>query len=179
MVEIAKRWKNHFSDLLNRDSHVNPTALDNLQQRPIIDSMNDPPSFEEVKVSIGKLNMGKAAGQDDIFAESFHHGGDHLTKIIHEIIVNIWTAGIVPKDWKDTIMIPLYKGKGIKELCEHYRGIALLSVAGKILVGILLSRLNTHIVDTILPESQCKFRANRGTMDMIFTALQVQAKARL
>ena len=41
---------------------------------------------------------------------------------------------------------------------------------------VLLSRLNAEIVKTILPESQCGFRQNRGTTDMIFTALQIQEK---
>ena len=75
-------------------------------------------------------------------------------------------------------MIPLYKGKGEGkgEVCGNYRGITLLSSAGKILAGILLSRLNAEIVKTILPESQCRFRQNRGTTDMIFTARQIQEK---
>ena len=75
-------------------------------------------------------------------------------------------------------MIPLYKGKGAGkgEVCGNYRGITLLSSAGKILPGVLLSRLNAEIVKTILPESQCGFRQNRGTTDMIFTARQIQEK---
>ena len=75
-------------------------------------------------------------------------------------------------------MIPLYKGKGAGkgEVCGNYRGITLLSSAGKILAGTLLSRLNAEIVKTILPESQCGFRQNRGTTDMIFTARQIQEK---
>ena len=75
-------------------------------------------------------------------------------------------------------MIPLYKGKGAGkgEVCGNYRGITLLSSTGKILAGILLSRLNAEIVKTILPESQCGFRQSRGTTDMIFTARQIQEK---
>ena len=75
-------------------------------------------------------------------------------------------------------MIPLYKGKGAGkgEVSGNYRGITLLSSAGKILPGILLSRLNAKIVKTILPESQCGFRQNRGTTDMIFTVRQKQEK---
>ena len=75
-------------------------------------------------------------------------------------------------------MIPLYKGKGAGkgEVCGNYRGITLLSSTGKILAGILLSRLNAEIVKTILPESQFGFRQSRGTTDMIFTARQIQEK---
>lgn len=69
-------------------------------------------------------------------------------------------------------MILLYKNNGIMELCDHYHGIALFS--SKILMEILLSQLNVHIVDTIIPESKCAFSTIRGTMDMIFTAWQIQ-----
>ena len=61
-------------------------------------------------------------------------------------------------------------------VCMYYRNITILSSAGKILAGILLSRLNAEIVKTIIPESQCRFRQNRGKTDRIFMARQIQEK---
>ena len=50
-----------------------------------------------------------------------------------------------------------------------------MSIAGKILARVLLNRLNEQ--SGLLPESQCGFRTNRGTIDnMIFTARQLQEK---
>ena len=52
-----------------------------------------------------------------------------------------------------------------------------MSVAGKILARVLLNRLNEHLEHSgLLPESQCGFRKDRGTIDMIFTARQLQEK---
>ena len=52
-----------------------------------------------------------------------------------------------------------------------------MSIAGKILARVLLNRLNEHLERSgLLPESQCGFRKNRGTIDMIFTARQLQEK---
>ena len=52
-----------------------------------------------------------------------------------------------------------------------------MSVAGKIFARVLLNRLNEHLERSgLLPESQCEFRKNRGTIDMIFTARQLQEK---
>ena len=52
-----------------------------------------------------------------------------------------------------------------------------MSIAGKILARVLLNRLNEHFEQPgLLPESQCGFRKNRGTIDMIFTARQLQEK---
>ena len=62
-------------------------------------------------------------------------------------------------------------------MCENHRGISLLSVAGKILAKVLLNRLNEHLEQSgLLPESQCGFRKDRGTTDMIFTERQLQEK---
>ena len=41
---------------------------------------------------------------------------------------------------------------------------------------VLLNRLLHHLEQDLLPESQCGFRAKRGTADMIFAARQLQEK---
>ena len=64
------------------------------------------------------------------------------------------------------------------QLMQPPRGISLLSIAGKILARILLNRLTHHLKSDHLPESQCGFRKNRGTLDMIFAARQLQEKCR-
>ena len=65
----------------------------------------------------------------------------------------------------------------VASLCDNHRGISLLSIAGKVLARVLLNRLNEHLEQSgLLPESQCGFRKDRGTIDMIFTARQLQEK---
>ena len=83
----------------------------------------------------------------------------------------------IPQDFKDASIIHLYKRKGNPQVCDNHRGISLLSIAGKILAKILLNRLNAHLDQAgLIPESQCGFRIDRGTIDMIFTARQLQEK---
>ena len=55
------------------------------------------------------------------------------------------------------------------------RAISLLSVAGKIMARVVLSRLN-FLADRVYPENQCGFRPGRSTVDMIFTLSQLQEK---
>ena len=62
-------------------------------------------------------------------------------------------------------------------MCDNPRGISLLSVAGKVFARVLLNRLNKRLEQSkLLPESQCGFKKDRGTNDMIFTARQLQEK---
>lgn len=56
--------------------------------------------------------------------------------------------------------------------------LSLLAVAGKVLAKVLLQRLLNNITESLLPESQCGFRNNRSTVDMVFTARQLQEKCR-
>ena len=66
--------------------------------------------------------------------------------------------------------------KGSRKECDNYRGISLLSIAGKIMAHITLNRLNDKITPHVLPETQCGFRNNRSTMDMVFSLRQIQEK---
>ena len=51
------------------------------------------------------------------------------------------------------------------------------SISVKILAKILLNHLNVHLDQKgLIPENQCGFRKDRGTIDMIFTARQLQEK---
>ena len=61
--------------------------------------------------------------------------------------------------------------------CGKCRGFYHLSVAGKVLAKIMLTRLLQH-VDLVLPESHCGFRRGRCTIECIFVAQQLAAKCR-
>ena len=51
-------------------------------------------------------------------------------------------------------------------------------LTGKILAKFLLFRLNVHFDKKgSIPESQCGFRKDRGTIDMIFTTRKLQEKS--
>ncbi|VDM05703.1 unnamed protein product [Schistocephalus solidus] len=88
----------------------------------------------------------------------------------------MWHQGQIPQDFKDATIVDLQKKKGNRQLCDNHRVISLLSIAGKIFDRILLNRLNAHLEQGLLPESQCGFRRQRGTIDMIFAARQLQEK---
>ena len=51
-----------------------------------------------------------------------------------------------------------------------------MAVAGKVLAKVMLHRLVNIITEELLPESQCGFRKNRSTVNMIFMARQLQEK---
>ena len=62
----------------------------------------------------------------------------------------------------------MHKQKDDRAECGNGRGFSLLSVAGKLLAKIMLTRLLEKVIDLALPESQCWFRRERSTIDMLF-----------
>ena len=78
-----------------------------------------------------------------------------------------------PHDMRDCNIITLYKNKGDRSNCINYRGVALLAIVGKVFARVLLNRLQ-QLADRVCPESQCGFRSQRSTIDMIFSLRQLQ-----
>nr|VZI44631.1 unnamed protein product [Spirometra erinaceieuropaei] len=176
ITQILQRWAEHFRGVLNRPSVISNAAIERLPQVETNVDLDLPPSLQETIRAVQQLSSGKAPGSDAIPAEVYKHGGaqlmDHLTALFQEI----WRQGEVPQDFKDATIVHLYKRKGNRQVCDNHRGISLLNIAGKIFARILLNRLNNHLEQGLLPESQCGFRCHRGTTDMIFAARQLQEK---
>ena len=175
--EILDRWSEHFQNVLNRPSNINEEAIDRLPQVELNTSLSDPPTLEETAEAISLLSNGKAPGPDAIPAEVYKAGGHILVEKLTELFKSMWEQESVPQEFKDASIIHLYKKKGNRQSCDNHRGISLLSIAGKILARIILNRLICHLdQEELLPESQCGFRRDRGTTDMIFAARQLQEK---
>jgi hypothetical protein len=88
-----------------------------------------------------------------------------LQSEIHKHINSIWSKEELPDQWKESIIVPVYK-KGDKTDHSNCRRISLLSTLYKMLSNILLSRLSPY-VDDIIGDHQCGFRHNRSTTDQI------------
>ena len=172
---VVARWSEHFQKLLNVPGDIDHEALDNIPQRITKTSLGEIPTMDEMARAIAGLKDGKAPGGDGIPAEVWKHGGDNLFSRLHQLITNAWEMGSVPQAWKDASIITIYK-KGDRTDCGNYRGISLLSIAGKIFARILLNRLSTHITPEVVPETQCGFRGNRSTIDMIFCLRELQER---
>ncbi len=99
-------------------------------------------------------------------------------RTLYRYITQAWTDENIPQQWRDANNAVIYKNKGDKAICGNSRGISLLSVGGKVLAKVMLQRLINNITESMLHESQCGFRKNRSTIDMIFTARQLQEKCR-
>ena len=175
-----ERWHRHFSRVLNVMSQTKGEIWKRVL--PEVDgsqfaSLADPPTEEDVRDALEATKLGTAPGLDGIPPEAYVNGGDSLVKDLHALFIQVWEDGAVPPEWRDAELVPLPK-KGNLKNCENWRGISLLAVLGKVFAKVIQRRLQT-VAEAILPESQCGFRPDRSTGDMIFTVNRLAELARM
>ena len=90
----------------------------------------------EVKESLIHISNRKSAGCDGIPIELLKAGWEEVVKVMTGLCNCIWKRKEWPTDWKISVYVPIYK-KGDKKECGHYRTIALISHASKVLLRVI------------------------------------------
>jgi hypothetical protein len=119
---ILNRWKNYFSQIFNVHNVSDVRQIEVHTAEPLVPG----PSRLEVEIAIAKLKKFKSPGSDQIPAELIQAGGEILLSAIHKPISSVWNKEELPDQWKESIIVPVYK-KGDKTDCNNHRGISLLS----------------------------------------------------
>ena len=141
-------------------------------------------SEEEVAAAIKGLKMGKAAGPtgvvSDMMKAAGHTGvvsemmkaaGDFDSRWMPDLINNIVKEGCIPDDWRKSILVPVYKGKGDPLVCGAYRAIKLLEQPMNVLERVLENRVRCQLItcslalclkrEPLMPFSSCdKYKRN-------------------
>jgi len=84
----------------------------------------EPSPFKD-KIAIERLKRYKSPGTDQIPAALIQAGGNTLCSNNHKFISSIWNKEELPQQWKESIIVPIYK-RGNKSDYNNYRGISLL-----------------------------------------------------
>ena len=63
-------------------------------------------------------------------------GGDRMVVDWVSRLCNMaFESGAVPKDWRSAVIVPMCKGRGVRAECKNYRGISLLRMVEKNILG--------------------------------------------
>jgi len=127
---------------------------------------DDAPTLGEVRRAIQKLKNGRAAGSDGIQPELLKYAEEPVSISLHSLFARVWKTGLVPVEWREGIIVSLYKGKGPRNNCGSYRPISLLSVPGIVFASVLLARLQPLLTTRRRPQ-QSGFTPGRSTIDAI------------
>jgi sorting nexin-29 len=167
---VVTRWKEYFQEAVSGEIGEQvedyPRAMNTN-----VESEVPSPTLEDVHMAVKSLNNNRSPGMDGIPAELYKHGCTKLLQHIHSIVTDVWERELLPAEWEEGIICPIYK-KGDRLRCENYTRISLLNTAYKIFSKILSERLRNKI-EAILGWYQTGFREGKGTIDQMHTLRQI------
>ena len=94
-------------------------------------------SEEELVAAMKGLKTGKAAGPTGVVSEMMKAAGGFGSRWMTDLINSIVKEGCIPDDWRKSILVSVYKGKGVPLVCGSYRAIKLLEQPMKVLERVL------------------------------------------
>ena len=169
-TEVIRRWKEHFEGLLQKTD--GPYQNTTWREVPLEDDQEI--LKEEVRRAVKRLKMRKAPGICGVVSEMLKAGGEVVVEWLTEVFNMVWRIGVAPEDWKNAVIVPVYK-KGSRLDCSNYRGISLMSIVGKVFARVLNERVKEVTGDKVMDE-QGGFRSGRGCCDQIFAVKQMVKK---
>ena len=122
-------------------------------------------SEEEVAVAIKGLKMVKSVGPTGVVSEMMKASGGFGTRWMTNLINTIIKEGCIPDDWRKSILVHVYKGKGDPLVCGSYRAIKLLGQPMKVFERVLGKGIRCQVS---IDNMQFGFMPEKGTTDAIF-----------
>ncbi len=162
---------------VSKDTNLSPSFLAHReefesQHQSILSERIDHPAAYNDNFSMPELLSAlkdakdTAPGEDGITASMLRHIPRESLPVILELFNQSWTQGILPSNWKQSLIIPVPKPLKDPASASSYRPIALTSALCKLMKRMVKTRLywimesNGHLSPT-----QSGFRKKRSTID--------------
>lgn len=113
----------------------------------------------EVVTGIGSLKRYRASGSDGLSLSHFKDDGKVLASKLTKLMGSVGEKEQNPRDWCKSVIAPSHK-KFDRSSCANHRGIDLVGIASKLLVGTVLQRLSSTR-ERCIRENQADFHPGR------------------
>ena len=104
---IKDSWKEYMEKLMNEENEWDHKIPAEVKEGPA-----DCIMMAEVRAVLKKMKRHKAPGLLGLVAEMIQATGDIGTQWILDLCNGIVKEGSIPDDWKSSVVLPIYKGKG-------------------------------------------------------------------
>ena len=133
--DIRKRWSEYFSELLNVENESE------MEEGIAVEGPLQEVTIEEVQLALKSMKPNKAPGPSGLSTDILKSGGGIVVEQLTKVLKQVMTTEQSPTEWKESITIPIFKGKGDPLQCDKYRGLRLLEHSMKVWERILDRRL--------------------------------------
>src|SRR5438552_17728198 len=131
--KIIERWTEYIQELFEDDREALPQIRKDIEGPEILK--------DEVRFAIKQMKRNKACGPDNIYAELLQATEEFSVDKITDIAFNdMYNSGNIPEDLSKSIFIALPKKPGATE-CELHRTVSLMSVVIKVILCILMQKI--------------------------------------
>ena len=120
--ESKERWDQYFNMLMHKENERVET-----EERDPNQAMTRNISEEETETVLKGMKCGKAVVADELPAEAWKCIGNFGIKILCKLFNSIMNTKQLLSSWRQSILIPIFKGKCDIQECKNDRGIKLLS----------------------------------------------------
>ena len=101
--EIKKRWRDHFTEVLNRPAPTDEAII--RQDTPINEDIDTGYiTKEEIRRAVGNMKNGKAAGIDSMTVAMLKADVETTTNVLHALFQKIWDQEEIPDDWSKSLI---------------------------------------------------------------------------
>ncbi|KAM9977362.1 hypothetical protein ACTFIR_011224 [Dictyostelium discoideum] len=170
ILEIARRYYDNLYQKRECNEEIHHELLKTFNKRidqKILDEINQPIEEYEIRLGIEKIQEGKAPGKDGLLPTFYKNHINEILPTISKLYNHFWNKSI-PKDFKQGILITIYKNKGDPNNLDNYRPITLLNADYKIYSKIINNRILKFLNKVISP-FQTGFVPRRLLHDNIIT----------
>ncbi|KAH9591082.1 hypothetical protein MS3_00001154 [Schistosoma haematobium] len=174
-TEKAEALSEYFSKVFSISNEERPTIHCGRGS-----SLMDPVVIEKGTVLrlLQHLKSNKSSGPDYIHPRIMKAISDVIAEPLTTLFAMSLRQSRLPRDWKDTIISPLYK-VGSRDLISNYRPVSLTSAVVKLMEKIIrISVINYVEGHNLLPREQYGFRRGLSSLTNLLIAREVWAAAK-
>ena len=164
----GKLWKDHMEKIMNVENEWDQMAEADMVEGPV-----EEVTYEEVIKAMNKMKLGKTAGPSEVNMDMITASGKFGAGVLKKLCQGVLDRKGMPEEWKTSVVVPIFKGKGDVMDCGAYRGVKLLEHAMKIVERVLEKRIRELVK---VDDMQFGFMPGKGTTDALFIYFEKDAR---
>ena len=117
------------------------------------------------------MKLGKAAGPSEVNMDMIIASGKFGVGVMKKLCQRVLDGKGMPEEWKTSVVVPIFKGKGDVMDCGTYRGVKLLEHAMKTVERVLENRKRELVT---IDDMQFGFKPGKGTTHALLILRRMQ-----
>ena len=168
--DCRKLWKEHKEKIMSVENEWDQMVEVDMVEGPV-EGVTD----EKVMEAMNKMKLGKAAGPSEVNMDIIIASETFGVGVMKKLCQRVLDGEGMPEEWKTSVVVPIFKGKGDVMDCGAYRGVKLLEHAMKIVERVLENRIRELVM---IDQMQFGFMPGRGTTPALFIRRRMQEEFR-